>query len=84
MVRTTTDEQFRKLILLNNEHDLILFKPVERKQMQCSSWCKTNKYIETCKYEFLIIVFVEQHAAQHSITQRQVKKNSNQLCDFWI
>jgi hypothetical protein len=28
MVLATIDEQFRKLILLNNEHDLILFKPM--------------------------------------------------------
>ncbi len=29
MVLATIDEQFKKLILLDDEHDLILFKPVE-------------------------------------------------------
>jgi hypothetical protein len=33
MVLATIDEQFKKLILLDDEHDLILFKPVEWKQM---------------------------------------------------
>jgi len=29
MVLATIDEQFKKLILLDDEHDLILFKPVD-------------------------------------------------------
>jgi hypothetical protein len=33
MVLATIDEQFLKLILLDNEHDLILFKLMEQKQM---------------------------------------------------
>jgi len=75
MVPATIDEQFGKFILLDNEHDLTLFKLVERKQMhQCGSWCKANKHIGTYKYGFPTIIFVEQHAAQHPITQRWVKK----------
>jgi hypothetical protein len=36
MVSVTIDEQYGKFILLNNEHDLTLFKPMEQKQMyQC-------------------------------------------------
>ncbi len=36
MVLATIDEQFGKFILLENEHDLTLFKLVERKQIhQC-------------------------------------------------
>ncbi len=74
MVPITIDEQFGKFILLNNEHDLTLFKLVERKQMhQCGSRCKTNKHIGAWKYGFPITIFVEQHAAQHLITQRWVK-----------
>jgi len=62
-------------MLLDNEHDLTLFKLVEQKQMHlCGSQCKTNKHIRTCKYRFRITIFVEQHAAQHPITQRWVKK----------
>jgi hypothetical protein len=62
---------FLKIILLDNEHDLILFKLVDQKQMyQYGSRCKTNKHIETCKYKFFIIIFVEQHATQHPIAQR--------------
>jgi hypothetical protein len=58
MILATIDEQFKKL--LDNEHDLILFKPVKRKQMcQCCSWSKTNKHIKICEYEFPIITFVE-------------------------
>jgi hypothetical protein len=38
MVPTTIDEQSGKFILSDNEHDLTLFKLVERKQMhQCGS-----------------------------------------------
>jgi hypothetical protein len=38
MVPATIDEQFGKFILPDNEHDLTLFKLVERKQMhQCGS-----------------------------------------------
>jgi hypothetical protein len=38
MVPATIDEQSKKFILPNNEHDLTLFKLVERKQMhQCGS-----------------------------------------------
>jgi hypothetical protein len=82
MVPATINEQSRKFILPNNEHDLTLFKLVERKQMhQCGSQCKTNKHIETCKYGFPITIFVEQHAAQHPITQRWVKKIQIK-CDF--
>ncbi len=45
MVHTIINEQFEKFILLDNEHDLTLFKLVERKQMhQCGSRCKTNKH----------------------------------------
>ncbi len=75
MVLATIDEQFRKLILLDDEHDLKLFKPVEWKQMhRCGSRCKTNKHIETCKYEFFIIIFVEQHETQYPITESGLKK----------
>jgi hypothetical protein len=82
MVLATIDEQFGKFILLDNEHDLTLFKLVERKQMhQCGSRCKTNKHIGTCKYEFPTTIFVEQHAARHPITQRWVKKNQIK-CNF--
>jgi hypothetical protein len=46
--------------LLNNEHDLTLFKPMEQKQMhQCGSWRKINKQIKTCKYRFPTMIFVE-------------------------
>jgi len=82
MVLATIDEQFKKLILLNNEHDLILFKPLEQKQMHwCGSWCKTNKHIETCKYKFFIIILVE-HVAQHPITQRWVEKKFKSIVGF--
>jgi hypothetical protein len=38
IVLATIDEQFGKFILLDNEHDLTLFKLVERKQMHhCDS-----------------------------------------------
>jgi hypothetical protein len=75
MVPVTIDEQFGKFILPNNQHDLTLFKLVERKQMhQCGSRCKTNKHIGTCKYGFPTTIFAEQHAIQHPITQRWVKK----------
>jgi len=75
MVPATIDQQSKKFILPDNEHDLTLFKLVEQKQMhQCGSRCKTNKHIRTCKYKFPIIIFVEQHAAQHPIMQRWVKK----------
>ncbi len=38
MVFITIDEKFGKFILLDNEHDLTLFKLVEQKQMhQCGS-----------------------------------------------
>jgi len=38
MVLSTIDEQGEKIMLPNNEHDLTLFKLVERKQMhQCGS-----------------------------------------------
>jgi hypothetical protein len=81
MVPATIDEQFGKFILPDNEHDLTLFKLVERKQMhQCGSRCKTNKHIETCKYGFPITIFAE-HVAQHPITQRWVKKIQIK-CDF--
>jgi hypothetical protein len=43
-----------------------------------------NKHIGTCKYGFPTIIFAEQHATQHPITQRWVQKNSNQVCDFWV
>jgi hypothetical protein len=33
-----------------------------------------TKHIGTCKYGFLTIIFVEQHASQHLITQMWVKK----------
>ncbi len=83
MVLATIDEQFGKL--LDNKHDLILFKPMEWKQKrQFHSWCKTNKHIKICEYEFPIIIFVKQHVAQHPITQKWVKKTSSRLCDFWI
>jgi hypothetical protein len=50
MVPATIDEHFGKFILLDNEHDLTLFKLVERKQIhQCGPRCKTNKHIGTCK-----------------------------------
>jgi len=82
MVPATIDEQSGKFILPDNEHDLTLFKLVERKQMhQCGSRCKTNKHTESCKYGFPIIIFAEQHAAQHLITQRWVKKIQIK-CDF--
>jgi len=75
MVHGTIDEQSGKFILPYNEHDLTLFKLVERKQIhQCGPRCKTNKHIGTCKYGFPTIIFVEQHVAQHPITQRWVKK----------
>jgi hypothetical protein len=75
MVPTTIDEQSGKFILLNNEHDLTLFKLVEWKQMhQCGSQRKTNKHIGTCKYRFPITIFAKQHVAQHLITKRSVKK----------
>jgi hypothetical protein len=75
MVPATIDEQFGKFILPDNEHDLTLFKLVERKQIhQCGPRCKTNKHIGTYKYGFPTTIFVEQHAAQHPITQRWVKK----------
>jgi len=41
---------------------------------QCGSRCKTNKHIGTCKYRFPTTIFAEQHAVQHPITQRWVKK----------
>jgi hypothetical protein len=41
---------------------------------QCGSRCKTNKHIGTCKYGFRTTIFAKQHAAQHPITQRWVKK----------
>jgi hypothetical protein len=76
MVLTTIDEQSRKFILPDNEHDLTLFKLVERKQMhQCGSQSKTNKHIGTCKYGFPTTIFAEQHVGQHPIMQRWVKKN---------
>jgi hypothetical protein len=76
MVLVTIDEQFGKFILLDNEHDLTLFKLVEQKQIhQCGSQYKTNKHIGNCKYGFPISIFVEQHATQHPIMQRWVKKN---------
>jgi len=82
MVPATIDEKSRKFILPDNEHDLTLFKLVERKQMhQCGSRCKTNKHIEICKYGFPIIIFAEQHVVQHLITQRWVKKIQIK-CDF--
>jgi hypothetical protein len=75
MILATIDEQFEKFILPDNEHDLTLFRLVERKQMhQCGSQCETNKHIGTCKYGFPTTIFIEQHAAQHRITQRWVKK----------
>jgi len=75
MVLATIDEQSGKFILPDNEHDLTLFKLVERKQIyQCGPRCKTNKHIETCKYGFPTTIFVEQHTVQHPITQRWVKK----------
>ncbi len=84
MVPIIIDEQFGKFILQDNEHDLTLFKLVEQKQMhQCGSWCKTNKHIGTCKYEFPTTIFVEQHVAQHPIMQKWVKKIQIK-CDFWV
>ncbi len=75
MVPATINEQSGKFILPDNEHDLTLFKLVEQKQIhQCGPRCKTNKHIGTCKYRFPTTIFVEQHAAQHPITQRWVKK----------
>jgi hypothetical protein len=75
MVPTTIDEQFGKFILPNNEHDLTLFNLVEWKRMhQCGPRFKTNKHIGTCKYGFPTTIFAKQHAAQHPITQRWVKK----------
>jgi hypothetical protein len=41
---------------------------------QCGSRCKINKHIGTCKYGFPNTIFVEQHVAEHLITQRWVKK----------
>jgi predicted oxidoreductase (fatty acid repression mutant protein) len=82
MVPAFIDEQSKKFILPDNEHDLTLFKLVERKQMhQCGSQCKTNKHIRTCKYGFPTIIFAKQHAVQHPITQRWVKKIQIK-CDF--
>jgi hypothetical protein len=73
MLLATIDEQSRKFILPDNEHDLTLFKLVERKQMhQCGSRCKTNKHIGTCKYGCPTIIFAEQHAAQHPITHLHI------------
>jgi hypothetical protein len=75
MAPAIIDEQFGKFILLDNEHDLTLFKLVEQKKKhQCGSQCKTNKHIGTCKYGFPSIVFAKQHVAQHPIMQRWVKK----------
>jgi hypothetical protein len=75
MVPATIDEQSGKFILPDNEHDLTLFKLVERKQMhQCGPRCKTNKHIGTCKYRFPTTIFAEQHATQHPIIQRWVNK----------
>ncbi len=75
MVPATIDEHSRKFILLDNEHDFTLFKLVERKQIhQCGPRCKTSKHIGTCKYEFPITIFAEQHVAQHPITQRWIQK----------
>jgi hypothetical protein len=83
MIPDTIHEQSEKIILPNNEHDFTLFKPMEPKQMhQHASRCKSNKHIETCKYKFHTIIFVEQHSTQDPITQRRVQKNSNQLYDF--
>ncbi len=75
MVLATIDEQFGKFILLDSGHDLTLLKLVEQKQMyQRGSRCKTNKHIGNCKHKFLNTIIAEQHAAQHPITQRWVKK----------
>jgi hypothetical protein len=75
MVLVIIDEQFKKFILPDNEHDLTLFKVVEQKQMhQCGSRRKINKHIGTCKYGFPNTLFVKQHAAKHPITQRWVKE----------
>jgi len=41
---------------------------------QCGSQRKTNKHIGTCKYKFPTTIFAKQHAAQHLITKRSVKK----------
>jgi hypothetical protein len=74
MVLVTIDEHFGKFILPDNEHDLTLFKLVERKQMhQCGSQCKTKKPIGTCKYRFPTIISSKQHVVQHPIMQRWVK-----------
>ncbi len=60
MVPTTIDEHFGKFILINNEHDLTLFKLMEWKKIhQHGSQCKTNKHIETCKYKFPTTIVVE-------------------------
>jgi len=70
-----TNEMVTMVPVNINEHDLTLFKLVERKQMhQCGSQWKTNKHIGTCKYRFPTAIFVEQHATQHSIIKRWVKK----------
>jgi hypothetical protein len=46
LVLATINEQSQKIILLNNEHDLTLFKPVERKH-KCINVVHDAKQINT-------------------------------------
>jgi hypothetical protein len=64
MVPIIIDEQSTKFILLDNEHDLTLFKLVKRKEMhQCGSQYKTDNHIGTCKYKLPTTIFAKPHAA---------------------
>ncbi len=60
MVSITIDEQFGKFILLNNEHDLTLFKPMEQKK--CINVVHDVKRISKLKLantKFPTMIFVE-------------------------
>jgi len=80
MVLATIDEQSGKFILPDNEHDLTLFKLVERKQMhQCGSRCKTNKHIGTCKLQISHYYICRTTCSSTSNHAKVGQKNSNQV-----
>jgi hypothetical protein len=75
----TIDEQFGKFILLNNEHDLTLFKSVERKQMhQCGSWCKKKSTLELANTNFALYI-CQTTCSSTSNHSKMGQKNSNQV-----
>jgi len=82
MVPITIDEQFKKLILLDNEHDLILLKSVKQKQMhQCHSQCKTISTLKLANTNLLLLYLLNNMQLNIQSQKGELKKNSNK-CDF--